>query len=310
MVCAWVVGFLLVANGVRLFLLDEMSEQVVYRSLLVSVLYVCAGFPVAVVVGACELNVERHVLSESGHTKCDVFGKHLAADCAKGSVLTHELAWLMGLFALCSDTFQLSIDGLCQKLVVEFRCIVKREQCVVTCCGKVEALELTAHIMLSWRKDLVPKERLQGIEIEISLLEKANLAVVGATILLVDTINKQHVLWGKFEAAYFESEKRKGQLNYIIALHVETSIAVDAFSRHVDVNLNAAREVFGRLRVLKDFFLVSCLRVVSNFSCRGGVLNVLCSMTGREKKDCQRKYFQEFHVHDWIVSIFCQGLRR
>ena len=155
----------------------------------------------------------------------------------------------------------------------------------------MEAVEGIASIVLSWNENLVPEDRLQRIEIKIGLLEEANLVVIATTILLIDAINEQNVLRREFEAAYFEAEKRKGELDDIIALHIEPPVAANVFSRSVDVYLNATGEIISGLCVLNDLSFVSCLGVVDSFGVFGRVLNVFSGMTSR-----QREYFQNVHI--------------
>ena len=160
----------------------------------------------------------------------------------------------------------------------------------------MEAVEGIVSIVLSWYENFIPEDSLQRIEINIGLLEKTNLVVVATTILLVDTINKQNVLRREFEAAYFKTEERKGELYDIIALHIEPPVAADVFSRSVDVYLNATGEIISGLCVLNDLSFVSCLCVVDSFGVLGRVLNVFSGMTSRQKEGCQRKYFQNVHI--------------
>ena len=160
----------------------------------------------------------------------------------------------------------------------------------------MEAVEGIVSIVLSWNENLVPENSLQRIEINIGLLEKTNLIVVATTILLVDTINKQNVLRREFETAYFKAEERKGELDDIIALHIEPPVAANVFSRSVDVNLDTAGEIISSLCVLNDLSFVSCLCVVDSFGVFGRVLNVFSGMTSRQKEGCQREYFQNVHI--------------
>ena len=167
---------------------------------------------------------------------------------------------------------------------------------MVACRRQMEAVEGIVSIVLSWYENLVPENSLQRIEINIGLLEKTNLIVVTTTILLIDAINEQNILRREFEAAYFEAEERKGELDDIIALHIEASVAADVFSRSVDVYLNATGEIISGLCVLNDLSFVSCLGVVDSFGVFGRVLNVFSGMTSRQKEGCQRKYFQNVHI--------------
>ena len=61
---------------------------------------------------------------------------------------------------------------------------------MVACRRQMEAVEGIVEIVLSWNENLVPEDRLQRIEIKISLLEEANLVVIATTILLIDAINE------------------------------------------------------------------------------------------------------------------------
>lgn len=167
---------------------------------------------------------------------------------------------------------------------------------MVACRRQMEAVEGIVSIVLSWYENFVPEDSLQRIEINIGLLEEANLVVVATTILLVDAINKQNVLRREFEAAYFEAEERKGELDDIITLHIEPPVAADVFSRSVDVYLDAAGEVISGLCVLNDLSFVSCLGVVDGFGVLGRVLNVFSGMTSRQKEGCQGEYFQNVHI--------------
>ena len=160
----------------------------------------------------------------------------------------------------------------------------------------MEAVEGIVSIVLSWNENLVPEDSLQRIEINIGLLEEANLVVVTTTILLVDAINKQNVLRREFETAYFKAEERKGELDDIIALHIEPPVAANVFSRSVDVYLDTAGEIISSLCVLNDLSFVSCFGVVDSFGVFGRVLNVFSGMTSRQKEGCQRKYFQNVHI--------------
>lgn len=114
-------SFLLSAEAVLLIHLDESAEYVVGRALLVSVFHSSASFPVAIVVGAGELDVELRVLSQPRYVKSDGFWEWFSAHINKGSVFTHQLSFLLGLFALHGDAVEQCGAGLCQKLVVEFR---------------------------------------------------------------------------------------------------------------------------------------------------------------------------------------------
>ena len=160
----------------------------------------------------------------------------------------------------------------------------------------MEAVEGIVSIVLSWYENLVPENSLQRIEINIGLLEKTNLVVIATTILLIDAINEQNVLRREFEAAYFKTEERKGELDDIIALHIEPPVAANVFSRSVDVYLDTAGEVISSLCVLNDLSFVSCLGVVDSFGVFGRVLNVFSGMTSRQKEGCQREYFQNVHI--------------
>lgn len=167
---------------------------------------------------------------------------------------------------------------------------------MVACRRQMEAVEGIVSIVLSWNENLVPEDRLQRIEIKIGLLEEANLVVIATTILLVDTINEQNVLRREFETAYFKAEERKGELDDIIALHIEASVAANVFSRSVDVYLDTAGEIISSLCVLNDLSFVSCLGVVDSFGVFGRVLNVFSGMTSRQKEGCQGEYFQNVHI--------------
>ena len=100
----------------------------------------------------------------------------------------------------------------------------------------------------------------------------------------------------EFEATYFEAEERKGELDDIIALHIEPPVAADVFSRSVDVYLDTAGEIISSLCVLNDLSFVSCLGVVDSFGVFGRVLNVFSGMTSRQKEGCQGEYFQNVHI--------------
>lgn len=89
--------------------------------MLVSVFHSSASFPVAIVVGASEFDIELSVLSKSRYIKSDGFWEWFSAHIGEGSVFTHQLSFLPRLFALHGDAVEQSSAGLCQKLVVEFR---------------------------------------------------------------------------------------------------------------------------------------------------------------------------------------------
>ena len=52
---------------------------------------------------------------------------------------------------------------------------------------------------------LAPEEGLQGVEVEVGLIEESHLVVAGAHVLLVHAVHDEYACGGELKAAFFEA---------------------------------------------------------------------------------------------------------
>lgn len=99
-----------------------------------------------------------------------------------------------------------------------------------------------SHIAFAGNEEFVPEKRLKGIEIKVGPLEETDLAIGSTHILLVHTVDDEHILRGEFHASHFHAEERERKLHHIIALHAQLTIDADALPHAFEVNFDLGRE--------------------------------------------------------------------
>ena len=107
------------------------------------------------------------------------------------------------------------------------------------------------HTALAGHKELVPEEGLQGVEVDARARQEGNVAVGGANVLLVHTVDDEHVGGGELHASHLEAEQCDRELDDVVALHAQL-----ARGRHL---LALGRE--GHLHAGRDVLLVEALGV-------------------------------------------------
>jgi len=94
-----------------------------------------------------------------------------------------------------------------------------------------------AHLRGTGQQQLIPKERLKGIEIQAVVLEKAQLVVVTFDILLVHPVDDQYIVGGKFYPSDLASQYRDKQLktDNLVSSHAQGTRHGDALVTHFSI---------------------------------------------------------------------------